>query len=106
MPRVTILMLTFNRPRHIGRAIASACAQTFQDWELLIVQDGASTETQKLLQYWLAREPRIRYFPRGVTGTIAEASNFGLLKASGEYVAILVDDELYNRENNIPTHDT
>ena len=92
-PRVSILMLTYNRPQRIGTAIASVCAQTFHDWELIIVQDGENAETEKLLHEWLAKEPRVRYYPRGTVGSIAEASNFGLNLARGEFVAILDDDD-------------
>jgi glycosyltransferase involved in cell wall biosynthesis len=94
-PKVSILMLTYNRPRMIGRAIASLQSQSFTDWELIIVQDGSNPETGQLLQEWLAREPRICYFPRGVVGSIAEASNFGLAQARGEYIAILDDDDYW-----------
>jgi len=93
MPRVSILMLTYNRPQLIGRAIASACEQSFTDWELIIVQDGANPETLGLVSQWLDREPRIRYFTRERVGTIAEASNFGLEESQSEYVAILDDDD-------------
>jgi len=94
-PRVSILMLTYNRPQHIGRAIASVCAQSYQEWELIIVQDGSNPETHHLLEGWLAKEPRIRYFHRGTTGSIAEASNFGLAQACGDYIAILDDDDYW-----------
>ena len=92
-PRVSILMLTYNRPQMIGRAIASVLEQTWTDWELIIVQDGDNPETEKLVGEWLARDGRIRYFRRGVVGSIAEASNHGLLHARGDYVAILDDDD-------------
>jgi len=95
-PRVSILMLTYDRPQLIGRAIASACDQTVTDWELIIVQDGDSAETGALLQKWLAAEPRVRYFPRGTVGCIAEASNFGLARARGEYIAVLDDDDYWS----------
>ena len=94
-PRVSILMLTYNRPQLIGRAIASACAQTLPDWELIIVQDGFNPATAELLHEWLDKESRIRYFPRGAIGCIAEASNFGLERARGEYIAILDDDDYW-----------
>jgi len=94
-PKLSILMLSYNRPQLIGRAIASARAQTFTDWELIIVQDGANPHTAELLEEWLAREPRIRYFRRGTVGSIAEASNYGLERARGEYVAILDDDDAW-----------
>lgn len=90
---VSILMLTYNRPQMIGRAVASAQEQTLTDWELLIVQDGDNPETEKLVGALAGRDGRIRYFRRGVVGSIAEASNFGLAQARGRYVAILDDDD-------------
>ena len=41
-------MLTYNRPQLIGRAIASACEQSFADWELIIVQDGSNPATAEI----------------------------------------------------------
>jgi glycosyltransferase involved in cell wall biosynthesis len=93
VPKVTIVMLTYNRPQMIGRAIASATAQTLADWELVIVQDGDNPETEVLVQQWSATDARIRFFRRGLVGSIAEASNFALEQARGEYVAILDDDD-------------
>ena len=86
-------MLTYNRPQMIGRSISSACDQSFTDWELIIVQDGDNQETAGLLQDWLRKEPRIRHVRRGTAGSIAEASNFGLQVARGDYIAILDDDD-------------
>ncbi len=100
-PKISILMLTYNRPQMIGRAIASAVAQTFGDWELIIVQDGENPETEARLREWLEKEPRIRYFPRGTVGSIAEASNYGLEKARGEYIAILDDDDYWAAEDKL-----
>ena len=94
-------MLTYNRPEKIGRAIASICAQSLAEWELIIVQDGGNPQTGQLLQEWLAKEPRIRYFPRGITGTIADASNFGLARARGEYIAILDDDDYWSTPDKL-----
>lgn len=89
-------MLTYSRPQLIGQAVSSVCAQSFQDWELIIVQDGSNPDTDCLLHEWLAKETRIRYCARGTVGSIAEASNFGLAHARGEYVAILDDDDHWN----------
>jgi len=88
-------MLTYNRAQMISRAIYSVCEQTFEDWELIIVQDGSNPEIEALLREWSEKEPRIRYFPRGTVGSIAEASNFGLGKARGQYIAILDDDDYW-----------
>ena len=95
LPRVSVLMLTYNRPKMIGRAIASLAAQSCQDWELVIVQDGDNPETERLVGEWTAQDSRIFFFRRSVVGSIAEASNFGLEKMRGEYVAILDDDDYW-----------
>jgi glycosyltransferase involved in cell wall biosynthesis len=94
-------MLTYNRPMKIERAIASVCGQSFADWELLIVQDGDNPQTAGIVSAWTAKEPRIRYFPRGTVGSIAEASNFGLAQARGEYIAILDDDDAWSASDKL-----
>lgn len=89
-------MVTYNRPQMIGRAIASVRDQSFAEWELIIVQDGTNPDTEQLLKAWLAKDRRIRHFRRGTVGSIAEASNFGLAAARGDYVAILDDDDYWS----------
>jgi glycosyltransferase involved in cell wall biosynthesis len=86
-------MLTYNRPQFIGNAIESILAQEFQDWELLVIHDGANQEIPLVMGEWQRRDPRILYFHRAIPGNIAHASNFGLSLARGEYIAILDDDD-------------
>ena len=94
-PRVTVLMLTFNRPQFIGRAIRSITNQNFQDWELIVVQDGDNQQTIKVMQEWVSGESRVRYFHRSQPGNIANACNYGIARARGEYIAILDDDDYW-----------
>lgn len=94
-PQVTVLMLTCNRPQFLDRAIQSVVNQTLQDWELIVVQDGPNQQTARAMQQWLERDPRIRYFQRDRVGNIANACNYGLARARGEYVAILDDDDYW-----------
>ena len=92
-PRVSVLMLTFNRAELLSSSIQSIVEQTFTDWELLVVHDGPNEDIARIMNGWAEREPRVRYFRRLEPGNIAEATNFGLNKARGEYVAILDDDD-------------
>ena len=94
-PRVSVLMLTFNRPKFISRAIESIRAQTLEDWELLVVHDGPNEEIAGILHEWESREPRLRYFRRREKGNIAQANNYGLARALGRFVAILDDDDFW-----------
>jgi glycosyltransferase involved in cell wall biosynthesis len=95
LPRVTVLMLTCNRPQFLGRAIQSVVDQTLEDWELIVVHDGPNRQTAADMQKWVERDPRIRYFHRDRGGNIANACNYGLASARGEYVAILDDDDYW-----------
>jgi O-antigen biosynthesis protein len=94
-PRVSVLMLTYNRPGFIGTAIESILKQRFEEWELLVVHDGPNQEIAAVMEEWRKRDSRIRYFRRSVPGNIAEASNFALARALGEYVAVLDDDDYW-----------
>ncbi|MCS7314415.1 MAG: glycosyltransferase [Bryobacteraceae bacterium] len=94
-PRISVIMLTFRRPQFIGRAIESVRAQLREDWELIAVQDGDHEPTTALLAGWARRDKRVRHFRRDKPGNIAEATNFALHRARGEYIAILDDDDYW-----------
>jgi glycosyltransferase involved in cell wall biosynthesis len=94
-PLVSVLMLTCNRPQFLGRAIQSVMHQSLEDWELIVVQDGPNQQTAAVMQQWVERDPRIRYFRRERPGNIANACNYGLARARGQYVAILDDDDYW-----------
>jgi glycosyltransferase involved in cell wall biosynthesis len=92
-PRVSVIMLTYNRPQFIGRAIQSVVAQDFQDWELIVVQDGDQELTKTVVREWQAKDQRLRYFHRDKPGNVASALNFGVQQARGDFIAILDDDD-------------
>jgi glycosyltransferase involved in cell wall biosynthesis len=92
-PCVSVIMLTYNRPQFIGRAIQSVFDQDFADWELIIVQDGDQELTKAVVGQWQSRGHRLRYFHRDTPGNVASALNFGIRQAGGEFIAILDDDD-------------
>lgn len=94
-PKVSILMAVYNRPQYIGDSIESAIRQTFRDWELIISDDSENDATEKAVGPFVRRDKRVRYFHRPVKGTIANSSNFALARASGEYTAVLDDDDTW-----------
>ena len=94
-PKVSVLMLTYNRPQFIDMAIESIRVQYFSDWELLVVHDGPNERIPVVMEEWSKRDDRIRYFRRTNPGNIAEATNFGLAQAKGEFIAVLDDDDFW-----------
>jgi glycosyltransferase involved in cell wall biosynthesis len=93
--RVSVIMLTYNRPLFLNRAIRSVIEQDYQDWELIVVDDGSVRETERLMLEWLSRDSRVRYYHRERAGNIANAMNFGIKQARGEYIAVLDDDDYW-----------
>jgi GT2 family glycosyltransferase len=94
-PRFSLIMPTYNSPpAFLDKALESVLAQTYPDWELLVVDNGSVGEaTKSVLERFAARDARIkvRYLPSN-TG-IAAASNMALAAASGDYIALIDHDD-------------
>jgi glycosyltransferase involved in cell wall biosynthesis len=94
-PLVSVIVPTFNRAHIIGRALDSIFAQTFQDFEVIVVDDGSKDTTQE----WLSRYPHpIRCLYQENSGPAA-ARNKGMAVAKGEYIAFLDSDDSYFPRN-------
>jgi glycosyltransferase involved in cell wall biosynthesis len=94
-PVVSIVMATWNRAGIISQAIESVCKQTFQEWELLIVDDGSPDNTAEVVTAWEKKEKRIKYLRMPRVGNIAGVSNAAIRAAHGEFIAILDDDDYW-----------
>jgi len=93
MPKLSIIMGTWNRAHLIERAIQSVQAQNFKDWELIIADDGSTDDTRKIVVEWQKKEPRIIFVHNSVNQGISKNYNTGLRIARGEYVAMIDDDD-------------
>ncbi|WP_159882553.1 glycosyltransferase family 2 protein [Paenibacillus puerhi] len=91
MAAVTVVMPTYNRARYLRLAIESVLAQTYGDFELLVLDDGSTDRTQKLVERY--EDPRIRYFRHRVRLGMASNWNFGVEHSRGRYIAFLHDDD-------------
>ncbi len=93
-PTVSVLMPTFNQAAFIGLALSSLEAQTFTDWELVIVDDGATDDTALKVTAFL-NDPRIRYYRLEENQGLGFALNYALEQAQGKVIAYLPSDDLY-----------
>jgi glycosyltransferase involved in cell wall biosynthesis len=95
MPTVSVILPTYNRERFLPDAWASILAQTFTDWELVVVDDGSTDGTRELVSRWSAVTGRkvvyVYQQNRGAYG----ARNTGLDHASGDFVAFFDSDDLW-----------
>ncbi len=94
MPTVSVIIPTYNRAAHLIEAIESVLAQTYRDFEILVVDDGSTDDTEAALAPYMSR---IRYFKQDNSG-VSVARNRGMLAAGGEYIAFLDSDDLWYPE--------
>jgi glycosyltransferase involved in cell wall biosynthesis len=98
LPRVSVCVALYNHAAFVDEAIDSILAQTFQDFEIVIVDDGSTDGSLARVKERAAREPRIRVFthPNGEHRGISAACNRAILESRGEFVTFIAsDDTLY-----------
>lgn len=89
MAKISIIIPTYNRAHVLSRAIDSVLSQSFEDYELIIVDDGSDDETKDLvIQYG----DKIKYFFTKQKG-VSAARNLGIKESSGEWIALLDSDD-------------
>ena len=101
MITVSILLPTHNGARFIRRAIESVRAQTFRDWELIVINDGSSDATGSLVAEIAAVDARIRVISLGSNKGIQKALNEGLMQAKTDLIARIDDDDVWSDQRKL-----
>ena len=94
-PTVSIVIPSYNRAHLIAETLKSVAAQTFTDYEVLVIDDGSKDNTEEVLRPWCEQDSRIRYVKQ-VNGGVSTARNHGLRLACGEFIAFLDSDDLWS----------
>ncbi|WP_425557442.1 glycosyltransferase [Deinococcus aluminii] len=97
-PLVSVLMPTFKQASFLPRALESLLAQSWEDWELIVVDDGSPDDTARVIQPYLA-DPRISFHRLERNGGLGAALNHATALARGRYLAYLPSDDVYYREH-------
>mgnify|MGYP002714062777 CR=1 FL=1 len=91
--KVTVIIPLYNRINWTIEAIESVLIQTHQNFEVFVIDDGSTDDVSKLIETY-KKDKRIQYFRRENKG-VSSARNFGIEKATGEYIAFLDSDDLF-----------
>ena len=89
---ISVIMLTYNREQLVGRAIESVLAQTYTDFEFIIVDNGSTDCSGQIADKYAVQDTRIRVIHRD-RGNIGAGRNTGLDAAQGDYIAFIDDDD-------------
>jgi len=94
-PLVSIIIPTYNRAHLIGETLDSVLAQTYSNWECIVVDDGSTDETDKLMVSYCEKDYRFQYSKREILPKGAShCRNIGLEKAKGNYCIFLDSDDI------------
>lgn len=95
-PLVSIIIPTYNRAHFIGETLESVVAQTYQNWECIVIDDGSSDYTDELMEFYCEKDARIHYHhrsshkPKGANA----CRNYGFDLSKGEYINWFDSDDL------------
>jgi glycosyltransferase involved in cell wall biosynthesis len=89
-PLVSVITPTYNRAKILPTAIKSVQNQTYKKWEMIIIDDGSTDNTRRVVESF--KDARLRYFQQA-NGGPTKARNFGLSKAKGKWIMYLDSDD-------------
>lgn len=92
MPKVSVIIPVYNVENYIDKCLNSISNQTLDDIEIIIVNDGSTDGSKKIIEQYLKNCSNFKYFEKE-NGGLSSARNFGLEKAQGEYIAFLDSDD-------------
>ena len=95
MARISVIITTFNRAQFVKKAINSVLNQTYQDVEIIVVDDGSTDNTKSIVNSY---GEQVRYIYQENKGA-ASARNAGIEKSKGEYITFLDSDDYYKKDN-------
>lgn len=95
---VSIVMPAYNCEKYVVEAINSILAQTYRNWELLVLDDGSKDNTLRIIEEFSQKDSRIKALPNGKNMGVSATRNRGIELASGEWIAFLDSDDMWKPE--------
>ena len=96
-PKVSVVMPVYNVADCVAESIVTVQAQSFKSWELIVVNDGSTDATERMVQALASQDTRIRVINQQNAG-VAMARNRGLEQALGDYLVFLDGDDLWHQD--------
>ena len=93
--KVSIITPMYNAQQYIGETIASVQAQTYEDWEMIVVDDCSTDTSVSLVESYACQDERIRLIKNQINQGVAVTRNTGIGAATGRYLAFLDSDDLW-----------
>lgn len=97
MPTISVIIPAYNLQDYIGRCLDSVLTQTFQDFEVIVINDGSEDSTEDICESYRKKDKRIKIFSQRNKG-LGSARNKGLVYAGGEFIAFVDGDDVLHAQ--------
>lgn len=97
--KISIITANYNYAQYIEEAIESVLNQTYQDWELIVVDDGSSDNSVGIIKSYCEKDERIKFFQNATNKGLKESLLVGLTHATGDWIAFLESDDVFEPTN-------
>jgi len=94
-PKVSVVITCYNYGQYVEAALQSVLSQTFQDFEIILINDGSTDDSEEKIHPFLS-DPRLKYIKQNNSGQ-AKAKNRGINESSGEFIAFLDADDKWEK---------
>lgn len=101
MPKISVIICSYNRADLLPRAVASVLAQDYRDFELLVIDDASTDDTPTVMARLREVDSRLRYERQEKNQGIAKSRNHGVSLAQGEYIAMLDSDDYWSGSDKL-----
>lgn len=93
-PEISVIMSVYNGEKYLSEAVDSICGQTFQDWELIVINDCSADSTAQILEKYAASDNRIRVYTNEYNLKLPASLNKAIGLARGRYIARMDADDI------------
>lgn len=97
MPKISVIIPVYNSEIYIAACLDSVLKQTFDDFEIIVVDDGSSDSTPLILKEYAARDARVIVLHQMNSGKPSIARNTGIIRSTGTYITFLDADDIYEK---------
>ena len=98
MPKLSVIVPVYNTELYLDKCLESIVNQTFDDIEIIVVNDGSPDNSEGIIQKYIRNYPnKIKYFKKE-NGGLSDSKNFGVEKATGEYITFVDSDDYIDHD--------
>ena len=96
MPKFSVIIPVYNTEKYLERCLESVLNQNFKNYEIIIINDGSTDGSKKIIEKYLKKHKNIIYIENKSNKGLSNARNNGVLESNGEYLLFLDSDDYYN----------